>query len=148
MTFETDELAEAALRFSEAVRAERTSTLDALATERQAALQLLQALRKEGARRAQASTGRFLVGVLIGAAAGAAAVYFINQRSSEEARLGLTRSAEYAGASLSERLKAAIEAGRRAATTRESELWQRYRERISKARSAERNDQLPGLYEP
>ncbi|NTU78545.1 MAG: hypothetical protein HGA45_03940 [Chloroflexales bacterium] len=131
MTVETDALAEAALQFSEAIRAERTSTLDALATERQAALQIIKALRGENQRRVRQSSGRFAVGFLIGSALGAAAIYMINQRTSEEVRLGLVARAEDTGASLGERIKAAIEAGRRAAASQEQDLWTKYRQRIT-----------------
>ncbi|NWF79374.1 MAG: hypothetical protein HXY37_04900 [Chloroflexi bacterium] len=131
MTVETDALTEAALRFSEAIRAERTSTLDALARERQAALQIIEALKQEAARRREAASGRFLVGMLIGVTAGAVAVYLINQRTSEEARLGLTARPQPSGPSLAERFRAAVATGRTVAQSREAELWQRYRQRLA-----------------
>lgn len=131
MSVETDALAEAAHRFSDAVRAERTSTLDALANERQAALQIIKALRVERVRQGQRATGRFAVGLMIGAALGAAAIYLVNQRTSEEVRLGLTARVEDSGASLGDRFKAAMDAGRRAASSHEQELWDRYRQNIA-----------------
>jgi hypothetical protein len=131
MTVETDALTEAALRFSEAIRAERTSTLDALANERHAAIQIIQALRSENERRAQQATGRFAMGFLIGTALGITAIYVLNQRTSEEVRLGLVTRAEHTGAALSERFKAAVAIGRRAATTHEQELWSKYRQRLT-----------------
>jgi hypothetical protein len=131
MTVETDALADAAQRFSEAIRAERTSTFDILATERQAALQIIESLRRERGRRAASANSRFAIGVVIGLALGAAAIYVINQRASEEARLGLRAGpASGDGAPLTNRLKAALDEGKRAARLREGELWQRYRERV------------------
>lgn len=143
MTLESDALADAALRFSEAIRAERASTLEALANERQAAMQIIQALRSETQRRTKQSTGRFAVGLLLGSALGAGAIYMINQRTSEEVRLGLVGSAEQGGASLRERLRAAVEAGRRAAASQERSLWDDYRRRM-----AERANPPPPADEP
>jgi hypothetical protein len=139
MTVETDALAEAALRFSEAVRAERTSTMDALSTERQATLKIIEALRAERGRRTTEASGRFVFGVAMGVALGIAVIYVVNQRASEEARLGLTAGpvgsvGDDPGGALNvvrDRLRAAIEDGKRAASVREGELWQRYRERIA-----------------
>lgn len=131
MTVESDTLTEAALRFSEAIRAERTSTLDALAQERQAALQIIQALRHESRRRSRQASGRFTIGLLIGSAVGAAAIYMLNQRTSEELRLGLVAGAETSGASLGERFKAALDAGRKAATSAEKALWDEYKQRLT-----------------
>ena len=136
MTVETDALAETALRFSEAIRAERTSTFDALATERQAALKIIESLRAERGRRTQQAGGRFVLGVALGVAAGIAVIYVVNQRASDEARLGLAASpapSEPAPPSLtmSERIGAAIRAGQRAARGREDELWQSYRKRVA-----------------
>jgi hypothetical protein len=131
MTLESDALADAALRFSEAIRSERASTLDVLANERQAALQIIQALRNETRHRTRQSSGRFAVGLLLGSALGAGAIYMLNQRTSEEVRLGLVGGAERGGASLGERLRAALEAGRRAAATQEQNLWDDYRKRLA-----------------
>lgn len=142
MSVETDALAEAALRFSDAIRAERTSTLDALANERQAALQIVKALRNEHDRRATQASGRFAIGLLLGAAVGAAAIYAINQRTSEEARLGLTARVEDTGLSLGDRFKAAVEAGRRAASTHEQDLWDRYRQRLDQPSTPPRDEPL------
>jgi hypothetical protein len=132
MTVETDALADAAQRLSEAIRAERASTFDALAAERHAALQIIESLRRERGRRAVSANNRFAIGVVIGLALGAAAIYFVNQRASEEARLGLTTPALPGGdgGGAGGRLKAALDAGKRAAKRREDELWQRYRERV------------------
>jgi hypothetical protein len=141
MTVETDALAEAALRFSEAIRAERASTLDALANERQAALQIIQALRSESAHRVREANGRFTIGLLLGAAVGAAAIYIISQHTSEEARLGLVAGVEGGGASLAERFRAAIDSGRRAASTHEQELWQKYRQRLADKPTPRRRDE-------
>ncbi len=132
MIVETDALADAAQRFSEAIRAERASTMDALATERQAALQIIESLRRERGRRMVDANTRFAVGVVIGLALGAAAIYIVNQRASEEARLGLTASPASGDGAIGGRLKAALEAGKRAAKRREDELWQRYRERVKR----------------
>jgi hypothetical protein len=131
MTVETDALADAAERFSEAIKAERTSTFDALAAERHAALQIIESLRRERGRRAASANSRFAIGVVIGLAVGAAAIYFINQRASEEARLGLTAGPGGGeGGAITGRLKAALDEGKRAAARREDELWQRYRDRL------------------
>ncbi len=142
MTVETDALADAAQRFSEAIRAERASTLDALANERQAAMEIIRALRAESARRSRQATGRFAIGLLLGGAIGAAAIYLINQRTSEEARLGLTARVESGGASFGERLRAAIEAGRRAAAAQERELWEQYRQRLAAKPAPPRDEPL------
>lgn len=140
MSVESDALAEAALRFSEAIRAERTSTFDALASERQAALKIIEALRAERVRGNYQATGRFAIGVALGVAAGIAAIYYASQRATEEARLGLTASpaAEEqepadAFAGLRERFRKAVEDGKHAMQHEESELWQRYRQRIVEA---------------
>jgi gas vesicle protein len=142
MTVETDALAEAALRFSEAIRAERASTLDALANERQAALQIIQALRVESALRTRQANGRFTIGLLLGAAVGAATIYAISQRTSEEARLGLAARVEDGQASLGERIKAALESGRRAASSHEQELWGKYRQRLTEKPTPPRDEPL------
>ncbi len=131
MSVENDALAQAALQFSEAIRAERTSTLDALANERQAALQIISALRTEAMRRSRQARGRFTVGLVLGGALGAAAIYMINQRTSEEVRLGLVNRAEAGGVSLKERFQAALASGRRAAANQEQALWEEYRRRLT-----------------
>lgn len=148
MTVETDALAEAALRFSEAIRAERASTFDALAKERQAALAIIEALRAERGRRSQEASGRFVFGVALGVAAGIAAIYFVSQRASEEARLGLTaapgapETPADALAGFRERLRLALEDGRRAARGQEDELWQRYRQQIAEGKEPKRDEPL------
>ena len=131
MTVETDALTEAALRFSAAIRAERTNALDTLGAEREATLQLIKTLRSENQRRAQQRSGRFVVGFLLGSAFGAATTYVLNQRTSEEFRLGLAARVEQTSVSLGARLKAAFEVGRRAAATHEQELWTKYRQRLA-----------------
>lgn len=133
MTVETDTLADAATRFSEAIRAERTSTVDTLSAERRAALQIIQALREERGRKAREASGRLVLAVALGVAAGVAVVYFVSQRASEESRLGLRASGGDGddGPSLADRFRRAVDAGKRAASGREQELWQRYRTRLS-----------------
>jgi len=133
MALESDTLADTARRFSEAIRAERQSTLEALAAERQAVLEIIQALKQETFRRRKTATGRFVFGMLLGASAGALTVYFANQRAGEETRLGLTARAETGRAALARRFKQALDAGRLAAQSREEELWERYRRRVSEA---------------
>ncbi|MGQ9927114.1 MAG: hypothetical protein ACUVS4_09615 [Chloroflexaceae bacterium] len=133
MALESDTLTETARRFSEAIRAERQSTLEALAAERQAVVEIINTLRQETARRRRAASGRFVFGMLLGATAGALTVYFANQRASEETRLGLTAQAPARSASLAERFKQALEAGRQAAQNRQEELWERYRRQVSEA---------------
>jgi hypothetical protein len=132
MTVETDALADAAERFSEAIRAERLSTFDALANERQAALQIIESLRQERGRRLVSANNRFAVGVVLGLAVGAAVIYAINQRVSEEARLGLTAgpAPDVSGPAITNRLKSALSAGKRAAQRREDELWENYHSRV------------------
>jgi gas vesicle protein len=131
MSVETDTLAEAAQRFADAIKTERTTTLDALAAERKAATQIIEALRYEAAKRAQASSGRFVIGFLIGVGIGAVAVTMLTPRSGDETRMGLTANLGSARQSLGERLRSAVEAGKRAATSREQELWGEYRKRIT-----------------
>jgi gas vesicle protein len=131
MSVETDTLAQAALRFSEAIQSERATTLEALERERKATVQIIEALRKENSRRARVSTGRFMIGFLIGAALGAIAVSLLSPKSGAESRLGLTANLGTARSSLTERVRAAISAGQRAASTREQELWTEYRQRLA-----------------
>lgn len=133
MALESDTLADIARRFSEAIRTERQSTLEALAAERQAVLEIIKALRQETARRRKAASGRFVFGMLLGATAGALTVYVASQRASEETRLGLTSQASAARGSFAQRFKQALDAGRRAAQSREEELWERYRRQVSEA---------------
>lgn len=131
MSVESDTLAQAALRFSEAIQSERATTIEALERERKAAVQIIEALRRENDRRARASTGRFVVGFLVGAALGAVAVSLIAPKSGAESRLGLTASLTTTRSSLIDRVRAAISAGQRAASTREQELWAEYRQRLA-----------------
>lgn len=143
MTVETDALAEAAQRFGEAVRAERTSTMDALETERKAAVQIIEALRGENARRLRSTNWRFVLGLLLGAAGGAVAVWYASQRSGEEFRLGLATSVNESGASLGERFRSALDAGRRAAVLREQELWNQYRKRQGESGKPRDDERFP-----
>ncbi len=134
MAVEIDALADAAQRFSEAIRAERVTTIEALETERKAAIQIIAALRAENDRRARASGGKFAIGLLIGVAVGAAAVTLLTPRSGQEARVGLTASVSGSGGpkpSLAERFRAAVNSGQHAAAQREQQLWADYRQRIT-----------------
>lgn len=131
MSVESDTLAQAALRFSEAIQSERASTIDALERERKAAVQIIEALRRENDRRARASAGRFVLGFLIGTALGAVAVSLLSPRSGAESRMGLTANLSTARGSLTDRVRAAISAGQRAASAREQELWAEYRQRLA-----------------
>jgi hypothetical protein len=131
MSVETEALAEVAQRFADAIKGERTATMEALEGERKAAVQIIEALRRENMRRVQASGGKFVVGFLIGVALGAVAVTVLTPRSGEDARTSLALNLSGARQNLSERLRAAIEAGKRAAASREQELWGQYRQRLS-----------------
>jgi hypothetical protein len=134
MAAEIDALADAAQRFSEAIRAERVTTIEALEAERKAAIAIIEALRAENNRRARASGGKFAIGLLLGVAVGAAAVTLLTPRSGQEARVGLTTSVSGAGGprpSLAERFRTAVDSGRRAAVQREQELWADYRQRTA-----------------
>lgn len=133
MTVETDTLAMAAQRFSEAIRAERGETIAALENERKAAVKIIEALRRENERRSRGAAGRFVVGFLVGAALGAVAVAVLTPRSGEETRMGLAVNLSGARGTISNKLKSAIEAGKRAASSREQELWSEYRKRIADA---------------
>jgi gas vesicle protein len=131
MTVESETLVEAARRFGEVIQAERTSTISALEAERAAAIKIITALRNENDRRSRASGGRFVLGFLIGAAIGAVAVSMLVPKSGEERRAGLVANLGTSQASLSDRLRGAVEAGKRAAATAEQDLWSEYRQRIS-----------------
>ena len=131
MSSERDALADAALRFSEAIRTERSGSSGVLAGEREIALQLITLLRNESQSRAKQSSGRFLLGLMLGAALGAGVAYMVHQRTSEELRLGLTGGQPPTGQALNQRIRAALEAGQRAARTREQELWDEYRRRLA-----------------
>jgi hypothetical protein len=131
MTVESETLVEAARRFSEVIQAERTSTLSALEAERAAAIKIIEALRKENDRRSRATGGRFVLGFLIGAAIGVAAVSLLMQKSDDDSRAGLALNMGAASEGLSERLRGAVAAGKRAAAAAEQELWSEYRQRIA-----------------
>jgi hypothetical protein len=131
MTVESETLVDAARRFGEVIQAERTSTLAALEAERTAAIKIIAALRKENDRHARASGGKFVLGFLIGAAIGVVAVSMLMPKSGEESRASLTLNLDTARTSLSERLRGAVEAGKRAATTAEQDLWSEYRKRVA-----------------
>ena len=142
MSVETDTLAEAAQRFADAIKTERTATLDALAAERKAAAQIIEALRYEAAKRSQASGGRFVLGFLIGVGLGAVAVTMLTPRSGDETRLGLAANLGGARQGLGERFRAAVEAGKRAASSREQELWGEYRKRIAEGPKPRQDDEF------
>jgi hypothetical protein len=131
MTVETETLVEAARRFGEVIQAERTSTLAALEAERAAAIKIIAALRKENDRRSRASGGKFVLGFLIGAAIGVAAVSVLVPKPGEERPASLPLNLGGVKASLSERLSKAVDAGKRAATAAEQDLWAEYRKRIA-----------------
>lgn len=63
--------------------------------------------------------GRFLLGFIVGAAIGAAAVALLSPRSGGQNR-----------EELSEQFNQAIEIGRQAAAAHEQELWQKFRTQI------------------
>ncbi|NJN15011.1 MAG: hypothetical protein HC822_01215 [Oscillochloris sp.] len=131
MSVETDALTEAAQRFAEVIRTERATTIETLERERQAAVQIIEALRRENARRAKGAGGRFLIGFVVGAAIGAAAVAMLAPRSGIDLRQSLTTGVNTGGRSLSDRLKSALAVGQQAAASREQELWSQYRQRIA-----------------
>lgn len=137
MTVENDAIAEVARRFAESIHAERAATLDALAAEREAAQRLLAALRREHERQTASATAAFIAGLLIGAAVGVTAVALLNPRSGRDIRQTLAARASITRQSFSERLRAAIAAGQRAAAEREQELWREYRKRISESPSSD-----------
>jgi hypothetical protein len=142
MSVETDTLADAAQRFSEAIRAERSATVETLESERKAAVQIIEALRRENERRSRIATNRFFVGFAIGAAIGVAVVIALNPRSGDENRTDVTEKLNTMRSDLSQRVRVAVEAGRRATLARERELWQDYRERMS------RPPEPPASYKP
>ncbi|MEI7770402.1 MAG: hypothetical protein WCI67_10460 [Chloroflexales bacterium] len=131
MTVETETLVEAARRFGEVIQAERTSTLAALEAERAAAIKIIAALRKENDRRSRASGGKFVLGFLIGAAIGVAAVNVLMPKLDEESRPNLALNIGGARASLTERWHKAVDAGKRATAAAEQDLWSQYRKRIA-----------------
>ncbi|MEI6775766.1 MAG: hypothetical protein WCK70_02580 [Chloroflexales bacterium] len=131
MTVESETLAEAARRFGEVIAAERMSTLAALEAERAAAIKIIAALRKENERRARASGGKFVLGFLIGTAIGVTAVNLLVQKTTEESRAKLALNIGVARTRVSDRLRGAVEAGKRAAAAAEQELWEEYRKRIA-----------------
>lgn len=131
MTVESETLAEAARRFGEVIAAERMSTLAALDAERAAAIKIIAALRKENERRARASGGKFVLGFLIGTAIGVTAVNILVQKTTEESRVKLALNIGTARTRVSDRLRGAVEAGKRAAAAAEQELWEEYRKRIA-----------------
>ncbi len=131
MTVENDAIAEVARRFAEAIHAERTATLEALAAEREAAQRLLTALRREHERQTASAAGAFVTGVVVGAVLGFAVVALFNPRSGRETRQYLAARVSVVRQSFAERLRAAISAGQRAAAEREQELWREYRKRMS-----------------
>ncbi|NTW04159.1 MAG: YtxH domain-containing protein [Oscillochloris sp.] len=131
MTVESDTLVEAARRFSEVIQAERTSTITALEAERAAAIKIIEALRRENDRRTRASGGKFVLGFLIGAAIGVAAVSIITPKSGEENLANLKQNVDHVRSNLSDRMRVAIDAGKRAAASAEQDLWAQYRQRVA-----------------
>ena len=131
MTVESETLADAARRFGEVIAAERMSTLAALEAERAAAIKIIAALRKENERRARASGGKFVLGFLIGTAIGVTAVNLLVQKTTEESRAKLALNIGAARTRVSDRLRSAVEAGKRAAAAAEQELWEECRKRIA-----------------
>ena len=113
------------------IQAERTSTIASLEAERKAAIKIIEALRKENDRRARASGGRFIIGFLIGMALGAAAMSMFAPKSGEESRARFAANIGGARSSLSDRLRGAIEVGKRAAASAEADLWSQYRLRVA-----------------
>ncbi|MCU0493000.1 MAG: YtxH domain-containing protein [Chloroflexaceae bacterium] len=76
--------------------------------------------------------GQFLLGFVVGAAVGAAAVLVLTPRSGTETR-----------GSISEQLRTALEAGRKATAQREQELWSDFRLRMQAAPQPRKFDE-PG----
>ncbi|WP_129628887.1 hypothetical protein [Candidatus Oscillochloris fontis] len=131
MTVESDTLVEAARRFGEVIAAERASTVAALEAERAATIKIIAALRKENERHARASGGKFVVGLLLGAAIGAAVVSMAVSEPGEETRVNFKLKADDLRSTLTKRVQVAIEAGKRAAAAAEQELWAQYRQRVA-----------------
>ncbi|NNJ12412.1 hypothetical protein EKD04_018965 [Chloroflexales bacterium ZM16-3] len=131
MTVESETLVEAARRFGEVIQAERSSTISALEAERAAAIKIIEALRRENDRRSRGSGGRFVLGFLVGAAIGAAAVSVLVSKPGEESRANLTANITVARASLTDRWHKAVDAGKRATAAAEQELWAEYRKRVA-----------------
>jgi hypothetical protein len=140
MTVESETLVEAARRFGEVIQAERTSTIASLEAERKATIKIIEALRKENDRRSRASGGRFVLGFLIGAAIGAVAMIMLTPKSGDERRAGLAANLGGARSSLSDRLRGAVEAGKRAAASAEQDLWFQYRQRVASGGEKPRRD--------
>lgn len=63
--------------------------------------------------------GRFVLGFIIGAAIGSAAVVLLTPKSGSQAREGITTQ-----------INTALEAGKQAAALREEELWDQYRTKL------------------
>jgi gas vesicle protein len=74
--------------------------------------------------------GSFLLGFVVGATLSATAVLLLTPSSGTDTRQGITA-----------RLNGAIEAGRRASTAREQELWSEFRQRLEDDRIAAANQQ-------
>lgn len=131
MTVESETLVDAARRFGEVIQAERASMITALEAERAAALKIIEALRRENDRRSRASGGKFVIGFLVGAAIGAAAISMLVPKAGEETRVALNVDVAALRTNLTERLRLAVETGKRAAASAEQELWAQYRQRIA-----------------
>ena len=129
MSTEQEIIAEAARRFAQALQAERNATVKTLADERAAAQQILQALRQEYGRRQASAGASFVAGVLIGAAVGVAVVALLAPRNGAEQRSALLH--DLTQLRLRERWQSALDAGRRAGSATEAELWDEYRRRVT-----------------
>jgi len=75
--------------------------------------------------------GRFLLGFVVGAAIGGAAVILLTPRSGGDTR-----------ESISGQVTQALEAGKRAAAARQQELWDQYHTRLKIATSNKLPEQL------
>ncbi len=73
--------------------------------------------------------GRFLLGFLVGTILGAVGVLLLTPASGTDTRQ-----------SVSERLNAALEAGRRASAAREQELWAEFRQRLQEGPKPDTSD--------
>lgn len=80
--------------------------------------------------------GRFLLGFLIGAAIGIAAVLLSTPRNAAGQRRGL-----------SELLKGALEAGRQASSVKEQEMWSDFHARVEEASRPQPKIQPPAPWE-
>ena len=119
MTLEQDTLTQAALQFTQAIKAEREATAASLDEERQATLSILAALRRENVARQESVSGQFAIGLLIGGAVGTAIALSFTPLSGLAARQNLNL-----------RWQAAMKAFREAAGASEQQLWDDFRQRL------------------